>query len=83
MYKFKYMYNGNISYVYISILTFTVFPPIELSDIYAEQKIQSPNADLYIFQIRYNWKTVAAFKNIVHTLLIQYSNKFHWSRGEN
>lgn len=33
MYKFKYMYNGNISYVYISIPTFTVFPPIELSDI--------------------------------------------------
>lgn len=25
MYKFKY--NGNISYVYISILTFTLFPP--------------------------------------------------------
>lgn len=45
MYKFKYMYNGNISYVYISILTFTLFPPIDLSDIYAEQKIQSPNAD--------------------------------------
>lgn len=39
MYKFKYMYNGNISYVYISILTFTLFPPIELSDIYVEQKI--------------------------------------------
>lgn len=34
-----------ISAMFIFQYLHLLFPPIELSDIYAEQKIQSPNAD--------------------------------------